>query len=240
VKSGTDDEAADVICGTDPSSALLRALENSPLVPPHDRLLHCAAVRGLDQAVKELLRLGLNADSLDSWRNTALHCAARAGYLDVARELVHGSADVNLRDDRGRYAFELAENFGHHALAAWLLKRTYPSGMSEFEKSSLLRRLQGKRERNTDKPKSESDHDSSTSPEVERLMKKYVWKKRRTTSFPVDFEKYLEHSSEAIREAEMGVASDDAHTDSSQYNETNVILNQGQRKHQNRHVLALR
>jgi hypothetical protein len=226
VVDGSDQQVADAVLDLDPSDALLTAIQQAPAVEPHERLLHCAATRGLELAVKELLRLGLDANIVDSFGNAALHYTARAGGTATVRELVHGGADVNMRDGGGRYAFELAENQGHRALAAWLLKRTKPSGMGEAEKTSLLRRLKGKRE--LDKPGSQSDFSDSTSSAVERAVNKYVRKKRRPDTFPVDFEKYLENSSEAIRDAELDMRSRAPQMDERAQNGTETTSNEGE------------
>jgi hypothetical protein len=223
---GSDQQAADAVIDLDPSDPLIRAIQQSPAVEPHERLLHCAAARGLELTVKELLRLGLDANIIDSFGNAALHYTARAGDTATVRQLVHGGADANMRDGGGRYAFELAENQGHRMVAAWLLKRTRPPGMGDAERTSLLRRLKGKRE--FDEPGSESDFSDSTSSQVERAMNKYVRKKRRPETFPVDFEKYLENSSEAIRDAQLDLRTRGPPLDERDGNGTEITSIEGQ------------
>lgn len=59
--------------------------------------LHKAAAEGDLRKVKALLKMGWPVDDIDyiEWDETALFLAARAGHIDIVKELVAHGADIN-------------------------------------------------------------------------------------------------------------------------------------------------
>ena len=75
--------------------------------------LHCAAGNGSEKVVQLLLdKKVLNVDETDRCGQTALFYAARRGYGDVVRKLLHAEAKVEKKDDKKRTALHFAAGFG--------------------------------------------------------------------------------------------------------------------------------
>ncbi|CAE8716254.1 unnamed protein product [Polarella glacialis] len=89
--------------------------------------LHQAAVFGHSDVVEELLAWHANVSTAAGGPGgggaLALHLAAQAGHLKVARALLgHGQAAVAARDDKGEQPLHRAAEAGHAAMAHLLLR----------------------------------------------------------------------------------------------------------------------
>ena len=62
------------------------------------------------EVVKALLAAGAKVDERDSWNQTALHLASRAGNKKVVRMLLAAGAKVDVTDREGRTPIEVASN----------------------------------------------------------------------------------------------------------------------------------
>jgi ankyrin repeat protein len=59
-----------------------------------------------------MLRCGADVSAPYSIGRTALHCAAKAGFVQVAQALIEFGADVNARSDRGQTPLDEVEDAG--------------------------------------------------------------------------------------------------------------------------------
>ena len=80
---------------------------------PDAELVACLDVEGLDQTralvrVREHLANGANPSSKDNFGSTALHRAARLGYVDAGRALIDAGADLSAEDNWGSTPLSLA------------------------------------------------------------------------------------------------------------------------------------
>ncbi|XP_049273261.1 ankyrin repeat domain-containing protein 16 isoform X2 [Rhipicephalus sanguineus] len=77
--------------------------------------LHLAAQTGATSAVLSLVeKYALDINSINSWGQTPLHLSAKAGQDDVVKLLIDLGAVCNVRDNKGRTAYDLAKNNGHN------------------------------------------------------------------------------------------------------------------------------
>ena len=86
----------------------VRAAEHS-----NKKALLKAASRGLLEAVKDLLNLGLDVNSRSKYGNTSLMRAAFKGHVDVTKLLLEREADVNAENSQGNTALIFAIGAGH-------------------------------------------------------------------------------------------------------------------------------
>jgi len=71
--------------------------------------------------VKLFVWAGMSVETADDSGWTALHWAARRGYLDVVAFLVGSGADLEATNDAGLTAADIAARWGHRKVAAYLL-----------------------------------------------------------------------------------------------------------------------
>ena len=67
-------------------------------------------------------------DSKNITGSTALHAAAKHGYLDVLKYLVEHGAKIDIRNNKGKTAFELSKEKGHTEIAKDLLVKKREAG----------------------------------------------------------------------------------------------------------------
>jgi hypothetical protein len=82
--------------------------------------LEAGVVDGQMFRIKRALRVGVDPNEQTVQFGTALHAAAHAGQLDIARLLVDYGANPQARDDQGRTPAELARLQKHWDIAAFL------------------------------------------------------------------------------------------------------------------------
>ena len=82
--------------------------------------MHEAAANGQGAAVKILLSVGADIDSLTMDGATPLMCAAAWGYLDVAKLLLENGADSKKVDRYGDTAADIAREKGEDSVADFL------------------------------------------------------------------------------------------------------------------------
>jgi ankyrin repeat protein len=83
----------------------------------NDTLLHRAALRGIAQDVRDLVRLGSDVNAVGDLGHTPLHYAAMAGHRSAAEALLAAGARHALRNEWGNTPAEMADVGGHAALA---------------------------------------------------------------------------------------------------------------------------
>ncbi|MBN3303138.1 CDN2B inhibitor, partial [Amia calva] len=85
------------------------------LIGPQVMMMGCAVVAEL------LLSGGADPNARDpSTGGTALHDAARGGFLDTVQTLVRYRADVSVRDNDGKLAADLARENGYVDVVTFL------------------------------------------------------------------------------------------------------------------------
>ncbi len=104
--------------GAEPAAV---ATNGSALQPLHS----AAAARDL-ASVAALLERGAPPDARQAGGYTPLMAAAQQDDRALAEQLLAAGADPHARTDDGRAAADVADERGHHALAAWLRERTRP------------------------------------------------------------------------------------------------------------------
>ena len=101
--------------------------------------LHVAAKHGSPEFVAAMITACDRSSSLaidvivnlqDKDGNTALHCAARKGHLDVISVLLRAGADRQSDNNEAETAAELARKAGQHGAAETLLAGAVPFGRS--------------------------------------------------------------------------------------------------------------
>jgi hypothetical protein len=75
--------------------------------------LHFAAFYGNTEAIRLLLKNGLDVNSLDVFHRTPLFSAAHSVSPDAITELIHAGADLRVTDFEGRSALEFLQNSGY-------------------------------------------------------------------------------------------------------------------------------
>ena len=70
--------------------------------------------------VKSLIKEGADVNLADWSSKTPLHCAAAAGFGEIAKILVEAKADVKAEDENGKTAENLAEDIKEDEMAAFL------------------------------------------------------------------------------------------------------------------------
>lgn len=83
-------------------------------------LLHSTAGDGVTDAVKELIKVGIDPNIKDDEGQTALHLAAEGGFTETAKELVNAGADPKIWDNEGKLPQDLARRANHFDTAKFL------------------------------------------------------------------------------------------------------------------------
>lgn len=91
---------------------------NSKQIPP----LYSVANRGLDVIVASLCEEGAETDWRDHDGATALHMAARNGYVETVKVLVDNNTNIDLSSIRGQTALMWAARNGHQTTVRFLLE----------------------------------------------------------------------------------------------------------------------
>ncbi|XP_038135248.1 cyclin-dependent kinase 4 inhibitor C-like [Cyprinodon tularosa] len=80
---------------------------------------------GHSALVEALLDKGADPNALDPVQHLSVtHDAAREGFVDTVRVLIHHGADVNRVDQHGNLPLHLAEREGHQEVVKLLLEHT--------------------------------------------------------------------------------------------------------------------
>ncbi|XP_065112816.1 CARD- and ANK-domain containing inflammasome adapter protein [Paramisgurnus dabryanus] len=94
--------------------------------------LHLAAEHGQDLLVELLLEKGAKINTLDNNKDTALHCACRAGHVETVQKLVnwtHGErANLQATNNVNKNALQVAEAEGtqaHQSISTLLKKKMF-------------------------------------------------------------------------------------------------------------------
>jgi ankyrin repeat protein len=77
--------------------------------------------------------IDVNVPQQEASRRTALHCAARCGYLAHVLTLLRSGADVTITDSEGLTAEDVTVRYGRRDVASTLARavlRHDPSGMT--------------------------------------------------------------------------------------------------------------
>ena len=82
-----------------------------------------AAEIGALETIKKLLEAGVDVNSLNKQKQTALHFAASAGQLDAAAVLLEAKADVAVADKYQKTALHYSTRNGHNATTALLIEK---------------------------------------------------------------------------------------------------------------------
>ncbi|MBP8131058.1 MAG: ankyrin repeat domain-containing protein [Candidatus Hydrogenedentes bacterium] len=90
--------------------------------------LHRAALFGLTDAVRSLVRYGADVNAEDALGETPLHKAAREGHADAVRDL-SAAANVNIQSNMGMTPLHWAALTGRGEVAAILLACGADPGM---------------------------------------------------------------------------------------------------------------
>ncbi len=70
--------------------------------PEGDSCLHYAAMRGDEDSIRMLVKLGADLNLAGDMGQTALHYAKTFGHTDAARALIELGADRSIRDEFGK------------------------------------------------------------------------------------------------------------------------------------------
>lgn len=84
--------------------------------------LHLAAANGCIEVVRLLLESGADFNASNAAGNTALHWAALTNQLAVVKTLCEGGADPLRKNAQETLPVELAANYGHEEIIAFLVK----------------------------------------------------------------------------------------------------------------------
>jgi ankyrin repeat protein len=109
--------------GTGKDSGKARSTGAGQVPVADDWIIHCAR-HGIADKVYELVAAGVDVNARDANGMTALHHAAAIGSRPCVRVLVNsGRCDYLIRDGLGRYASELAIEWGRDYAVARLLAK---------------------------------------------------------------------------------------------------------------------
>ncbi|XP_031340471.1 uncharacterized protein LOC116168669 [Photinus pyralis] len=98
-------------------------------------ILHCAAYKGNESIVIQLLEYGLDVNTSDTDGKTPLHWASQKGHLKVVRCLALKGADLNAVDNFGRTPLYVAVDSNKEKLVKFLLD----NGVSTSQKDTYGR-----------------------------------------------------------------------------------------------------
>ncbi|KAK6508725.1 hypothetical protein TWF506_010803 [Arthrobotrys conoides] len=88
--------------------------------------LHIAAAYGFEETIKEILEIGamgateFNISKTDSAGNTALHNAVNTGFITIVQLLVENGIDIDLENENGKTALDLATELGYDQIEKYL------------------------------------------------------------------------------------------------------------------------
>ncbi|XP_038105007.1 serine/threonine-protein phosphatase 6 regulatory ankyrin repeat subunit B-like isoform X1 [Culex quinquefasciatus] len=109
----------DLITSKHSSDILLCLLEKMDTFEDYrfkDSLIFHAASFGCLESVKILITSGINGNSEDSEKNTALHFAAQEGHKNIVEYLLNKGSEINLENHKGKTPLMLAIENGHHEI----------------------------------------------------------------------------------------------------------------------------
>lgn len=113
----------DLITSKHSSDILLCLLKKMDIFKDYrfkDSLIFHAASFGCLESVKILITSGINGNSEDSEKNTALHFAAQEGHKNIVEYLLNKGSEINLENHKGKTPLMLALEQGHHAIVSIL------------------------------------------------------------------------------------------------------------------------
>ena len=70
--------------------------------PEGDSCVHYAAMRGDEEAIRMLAKLGVDLSLAGDMGQTALHYAKKFGHIDAARALIELGANQSIRNEFGK------------------------------------------------------------------------------------------------------------------------------------------
>ena len=114
------------------------ALADTPYNAPQKVILRAAT--SSPQALQQALSSGLNINSTDDDRETALMEAAEDGNLKAVENLIAAGADVNLCNEDAENALMLAAEDGHTAIVKELIKAGANVNAVDEEGETALRK----------------------------------------------------------------------------------------------------
>ncbi|MFI4919344.1 MAG: ankyrin repeat domain-containing protein [Legionellales bacterium] len=94
--------------------------------------LHVAAHKSFVNVITELAKADkVNLDTLTGSGSSAAHLAAKQGHLPVFIELAKHQANLDLLDSNGLTPYDIANQYGHMAVAAFCLKQRHDQALCE-------------------------------------------------------------------------------------------------------------
>ncbi|MEI6334264.1 MAG: sigma-70 family RNA polymerase sigma factor [Methylococcaceae bacterium] len=95
---------------------------NQLLRRPINNLLRVAVLQGSTEAVQSYIERGYDLNTRDEKGRTLLMLAALKGYIDICEKLINSGADPLIQDNEGKSAFDIANEYDHYDVIAYLVK----------------------------------------------------------------------------------------------------------------------
>ncbi|XP_022092629.1 uncharacterized protein LOC110980336 [Acanthaster planci] len=134
------------------------------LTPTGYTAMHMGAMNGHVAVVKLLAAMGMTVDCRTVDEQTPLHMAAMSGHLECTKWLVANNAPLDVIDNMGRTAYDLAEEYQHDEVMTFL--RSCQRELTREDSSLAMLRSrspsmgsQNRRSLSTSDPDSEKDTD---------------------------------------------------------------------------------
>ena len=100
--------------------------------------LHLSAETNSLEAVKWLIKKGLDLNLCDKKGDTALICAARSGSTQASKLLIEAGANCDIRNNKGRIAIQDAVKFSKRDIYTLLISKTKKINNIDLDKNNLL------------------------------------------------------------------------------------------------------
>ena len=100
--------------------------------------LHLSAETNSLEAVKWLIKKGLDLNLCDKNGDTALICAARSGSTEASKLLIEAGANCDIRNNKGRIAIQDAVKFSKRDIYTLLISKTKKINNIDLDKNNLL------------------------------------------------------------------------------------------------------